>query len=64
VLNQSTKAQLSAHYAGKKWVPLDLRSKLTRAKRQALTKHQLAAKTLKQTKKERYFPVLNYAISA
>ena len=64
VINQTTKAQLRAHYAGRKWVPLDLRPKLTRAKRHALTKHQQEAKTLRQVKKIRNLPTVNYAVLA
>merc|ERR1712105_271073 len=41
VTNQKQKQELRKFYAGKKAKPLDLRKKLTRAKRRALTKNEL-----------------------
>eukprot|EP00699_Malawimonas_sp_californiana_P002079 EC716606.1.p2 GENE.EC716606.1~~EC716606.1.p2 ORF type:complete len:134 (+),score=31.00 EC716606.1:155-556(+) len=64
VINQTTKSQLRGHFAGKKWVPLDLRKKLTRSKRRALTRFQLAQKTSGQVKDRIHFPQLKYAVQA
>ncbi|KAJ3226681.1 60S ribosomal protein L35, partial [Clydaea vesicula] len=56
VLSQTTREQLRIYYKGKKYQPLDLRQKKTRAIRRRLTKHELGLKTLKQTKKDMHFP--------
>lgn len=64
VINQNQRAVLKEHYAEKKHVPLDLRSKKTRAIRRRLTKNQAQAKTLKQTKKEKAFPARKFAVKA
>ncbi|KAJ3396965.1 60S ribosomal protein L35 [Lobulomyces angularis] len=56
VLSQTTREQLRIYYKGKKYQPLDLRQKKTRAIRRRLTKHELTLKTLKQTKKDMHFP--------
>ena len=44
--------------------PVELREKKTRAIRRRLTKAQANAKTLKQKKKEGYYPKRVYAIKA
>ncbi|CAF2297142.1 unnamed protein product [Brassica napus] len=49
-------------YKTKKFLPLDLRPKKTRAIRRRLTKHQASLKTEKEKKKEMYFPIRKYAI--
>ena len=41
VINQTQKANLRAAFAKKKYLPLDLRAKKTRAIRQQLTKEQV-----------------------
>jgi large subunit ribosomal protein L35e len=64
VINQNQKAALKEEFAGKKYVPVDLRTKKTRAIRRRLTKHQANAKTLKQIKKERAFPMRKFAVKA
>ncbi|KAJ3348373.1 U4/U6 small nuclear ribonucleoprotein prp4, partial [Kappamyces sp. JEL0680] len=56
VMSQSQREALKQFYKGKKYVPLDLRTKKTRAIRRRLTPSEAAAKTLKQIKKERHFP--------
>jgi large subunit ribosomal protein L35e len=43
---------------------LDLRPKLTRAKRRALTKKELSVKTMKEIKKKNKFPPRMYAVKA
>lgn len=64
VVNQKTRAALKEEYAKKKYVPIDLRAKKTRAIRRRLTKHQASAKTEKQIKKERAFPKRKFAVKA
>lgn len=64
VVNQNQRAALKEAYAKKKYVPIDLRAKKTRAIRRRLTKHQAGAKTEKQAKKERAFPRRKYAVKA
>lgn len=64
VMSQQKKQALREVYKGKKYLPLDLRPKKTRAIRRRLTKAQLGAKTLKQTKKDKYFPPRKFAVQA
>ncbi|RID67298.1 hypothetical protein BRARA_D02385 [Brassica rapa] len=56
------KLALREAYKTKKFLPLDLRPKKTRAIRRRLTKHQASLKTEKEKKKEMYFPIRKYAI--
>ncbi|RDY08156.1 60S ribosomal protein L35 [Mucuna pruriens] len=78
VISQKQKAALREAYKNKKYLPLDLRPKKTRAIRRRLTKHQLcwcragaaqhilrakaSLKTEREKKKELYFPLRKYAI--
>ncbi|CAJ0577701.1 unnamed protein product, partial [Mesorhabditis spiculigera] len=64
ICNQTQKAELRKLYAGKKYKPLDLRHKKTRALRRALTKHELSLKSAKQQHKLRAFPIRKYAVKA
>ena len=64
VYNQTTKSKLKEKYAGERFVPMDLREKKTRAIRRRLTSEQLAKKTVKQTKKDNYFPQRKFAVKA
>ena len=64
VVNQNQRSALKEAYAKKKYVPIDLRVKKTRAIRRKLTKHQVNAKTERQQKKERAFPRRKYALKA
>jgi large subunit ribosomal protein L35e len=64
VYNQTTKAKLKEKYAGERFVPMDLREKKTRAIRRRLTSEQLTKKTVKQTKKDNYFPQRKFAVKA
>ena len=64
VINQTQKAQLRVFYKDKDLMPLDLRTKKTRAIRKGLTKEQKALKTEKQRKKEKHFPARKYAVKA
>merc|ERR1711931_608739 len=62
VINQTQKENLRKFYKTKKYKPLDLRPRLTRAKRRALTKHEKSLKTVKQLRKDRAFPLRKYAV--
>ena len=64
VYNQTQKSKLRDVYAGKKFVPKDLRQKKTRALRRALTSEEKGKKTLKQTKKDLNFPARKFAVTA
>eukprot|EP01061_Rhynchopus_euleeides_P007766 TRINITY_DN1681_c0_g1_i2.p3 TRINITY_DN1681_c0_g1~~TRINITY_DN1681_c0_g1_i2.p3 ORF type:complete len:124 (+),score=60.54 TRINITY_DN1681_c0_g1_i2:106-477(+) len=63
VLNQNQKAALRKVYAGKKFVPRDIRVKKTRAMRRALKPEELAAKTLRQQKRDAAFPQRKFALA-
>ncbi|XP_075248133.1 uncharacterized protein LOC142341127 [Convolutriloba macropyga] len=60
VMTDKQKRAVAQQYANKKLIPLDLRPKLTRAKRRALNKKELQIKTKKQMKKEKHMPRLTY----
>ncbi|PPQ98514.1 hypothetical protein CVT24_004005 [Panaeolus cyanescens] len=64
VMNQKQRQNLREYYKDKKYLPLDLRPKKTRAIRRRLTKHESSLKTLKQTKKDKNFPIRKYAVKA
>lgn len=64
VISQTQRAQLRLFLRGKKFKPLDLRPKKTRAIRRKLTKHEAGLKTLRQKKKETAFPKRRYAVKA
>ena len=64
VIRQNQLKNLREAYAGKKYLPLDLRPKKTRAIRRRLTASEAGAKTAKQAKKEAYFPTRKYAVKA
>jgi len=64
VMNTKQKENLRRFYKGKKFIPLDLRPKLTRAKRKAMTKKELGMKTRKQRRKESSQPKRIFAIRA
>merc|ERR1712071_729050 len=62
VISHSQRENLQKFYKNKKYIPLDLRAKGTRAQRRALTKNEAARKTLRQVKKETHFKVRKYAV--
>merc|ERR1711908_188527 len=64
VINQTQKSQLRLFYKDKKLLPLDLRTKKTRAIRRKMTPEELGAKTLRTKKKEKHFPLRKYAVKA
>merc|ERR1712058_110399 len=49
---------------GKKYKPLDLRYKKTRAMRKALTSHEKSLKTAKELRKMKAFPQRKFAVQA
>ncbi|CAM9664032.1 unnamed protein product [Lampetra planeri] len=64
VINQTQKENLRKFYKGKKYKPLDLRPKKTRAMRRRLSKHEEALRTKKQERKTRLFPMRKFAVKA
>lgn len=64
VYHQSQKLRYRELYADKKYVPLDLRPKKTRAIRRRLTPEQLSYKTERQRKREENLPRRCYALKA
>ncbi|EED84673.1 60S ribosomal protein L35 [Postia placenta Mad-698-R] len=64
VMNQKQRQNLREFYKNKKYLPLDLRPKKTRAIRRRLTPHEKSLKTLKQRKKDIHFPLRKYAVKA
>uniref|UniRef100_H3BGB4 Large ribosomal subunit protein uL29 n=1 Tax=Latimeria chalumnae TaxID=7897 RepID=H3BGB4_LATCH len=64
VINQTQKENLRKFYKGKKYKPLDLRPKKTRAMRRRLNKHEESLKTKKQQRKERLYPMRKFAVKA
>jgi large subunit ribosomal protein L35e len=63
-MHQKQKANLRLFYKNKKYIPLDLRPKKTRALRRLLTSHQASKKTLKEIRKHSAFPLRKYALKA
>ncbi|KAL8824698.1 MAG: hypothetical protein Q9191_004878 [Dirinaria sp. TL-2023a] len=61
-INTQQRTQLRLFYKGKKYVPLDLRPKKTRAIRRRLTKHEATIVTEKQKKRQTHFPQRKYAV--
>ncbi|KAK9790366.1 hypothetical protein WJX73_010050 [Symbiochloris irregularis] len=64
ILSQNQRKALREAYSKKKFVPLDLRPKKTRAIRRRLTPHQAALKTTRQKKKDAAFPQRRFAIKS
>merc|ERR1712083_814547 len=64
VMHQKQKENLRKLYRGKKYKPLDLRPKKTRAIRKALTPHEKSLKTARELKKIRAFPQRKFAVKA
>nr|XP_039321793.1 60S ribosomal protein L35-like [Saimiri boliviensis boliviensis] len=56
VINQTQKENLRKFYKGKRYKPLDLRPKKTRAMCHGLNKHEENLKAKKQQRKERLYP--------
>lgn len=64
VITANQRANVRALYAGKKYIPKDLREKKTRALRRALSKEDAARITLKAKKQRIAFPKRVYALKA
>merc|ERR1712013_685418 len=64
VYNQKQKAEARKQYKGKKYTPLDLRPKKTRALRRALKVEQKTAKTARQKTRSSNFPMRRFAVTA
>ncbi|MDI1490729.1 MAG: 60S ribosomal protein L35, L29 [Ramalina farinacea] len=64
VINQNQRSQLRLFYAKKKYLPLDLRPKQTRAIRRRLTKHENTIVSEKQKKRQTHFPQRKFAVKA
>ena len=62
VISQTQRDNLRKFYRTKKYKPLDLRIKTTRAQRRALSKHDASRKTLRQVKRETHFGVRKFAV--
>merc|ERR1712002_1023696 len=62
VISHTQRENLRKFHAAKKYKPLDLRAKKTRAMRRALTKHEASLKTLRQIKKDTHFSIRKYAV--
>ncbi|KAJ9638699.1 60S ribosomal protein L35 [Exophiala oligosperma] len=64
VINANQRHQLRLFYQKKKYLPLDLRPKQTRAIRRRLSKKDASRITEKQKKRQTHFPQRKYAIKA
>ncbi|XP_063983484.1 large ribosomal subunit protein uL29 [Diachasmimorpha longicaudata] len=64
IMHQKQKENLRLFYKNKKYKPLDLRPKKTRAIRRKLTPFQAGKKTLKEVRKLSAWPVRKYALKA
>ncbi|MCJ1311466.1 60S ribosomal protein L35 [Agyrium rufum] len=64
VINATQRHQLRIYYEKKKYLPLDLRPKQTRAIRRRLTKEEASIISEKQKKRQMHFPQRKYAIKA
>lgn len=62
IINANQRNQLRLFYKGKKYLPLDLRPKQTRAIRRRLSKHEKGMKLEKTKKRETHFPMRKYAV--
>merc|ERR1712173_64189 len=64
VIHQTQKENLRKFYKNKKYKPIDLRPKKTRAMRRHLSKHERSIKTEKQKRKERLYGMRKFAVKA
>lgn len=62
VINSNQRQQLRLFYAKKKYLPLDLRPKQTRAIRRRLSREEASVRTEKQKKRSTHFPQRKYAV--
>jgi large subunit ribosomal protein L35e len=64
VINANQRSQLRLFYKKKKYLPLDLRPKQTRAIRRRLSKKEAGMVTERQKKRQMHFPMRKYAVRA
>eukprot|EP01054_Gregarina_sp_Poly1_P008264 Gregarina_sp_Poly_1__8263@NODE_481_length_8028_cov_336_122975_g389_i0_p8_GENE_NODE_481_length_8028_cov_336_122975_g389_i0NODE_481_length_8028_cov_336_122975_g389_i0_p8_ORF_typecomplete_len124_score26_44Ribosomal_L29/PF00831_23/2_2e11Ribosomal_L29/PF00831_23/2_2e03V_ATPase_I/PF01496_19/0_0074KORA/PF16509_5/0_83KORA/PF16509_5/2_6DUF3826/PF12875_7/0_017Ino80_Iec3/PF14612_6/0_036YqzH/PF14164_6/2_7YqzH/PF14164_6/93Sds3/PF08598_11/0_53_NODE_481_length_8028_cov_336_122975_g389_i049475318 len=64
VYNQKRREAAKSEYAGKRWVPKEMRPKLTRALRQRLTPAQAKKVTAKESKRAKNFPKRQFVVLA
>uniref|UniRef100_A0A8C6UA93 Large ribosomal subunit protein uL29 n=1 Tax=Neogobius melanostomus TaxID=47308 RepID=A0A8C6UA93_9GOBI len=64
VINQTQTENLRKFYKGKKYKPLDLRPKKTRALRHRLNKHEESLCTKKQQRKDLLYSIPTFAVKA
>uniref|UniRef100_A0A8C8CKP4 Large ribosomal subunit protein uL29 n=1 Tax=Oncorhynchus tshawytscha TaxID=74940 RepID=A0A8C8CKP4_ONCTS len=64
VINQTQKENLRKFYKGKKYKPLDLRPRKTRAIRRRLNKHEESLRTKKMQRKDRLYSIRKFAVKA
>ena len=62
VISHNQRENLRKLYRTKKYKPLDLRRKKTRAMRKALTKYEKERKTARQRKRDMFNPMRMYAV--
>ncbi|KAG8228399.1 hypothetical protein J437_LFUL003871 [Ladona fulva] len=63
-MHQKQKENLRKLFKGKKYKPLDLRSKKTRAMRRALSRSESKIKTRKEIRKKMLYPPRVFAVKA
>ena len=64
IINANQRNQLRLFYKNKKYLPLDLRPKQTRAIRRRLSEQDSKRVLEKQKKRARKFPMRNFAVKA
>ncbi|KAI9846097.1 MAG: 60S ribosomal protein L35 [Sclerophora amabilis] len=64
IINSKQRAQLRLFYQKKKYLPLDLRPKQTRAMRRQLSKEDASRITQRQKKRQTHFPARKFAVKA
>ena len=64
VISQAQREQQRTLFKGKKYLPLDLRTKKTRAIRRRLTPFEASQKTVRQTKHDTHFAQRKFAVKA
>ncbi|XP_022914228.1 large ribosomal subunit protein uL29 [Onthophagus taurus] len=64
VMHTKQKENVKKYYKDKKYKPLDIRPKKTRAMRRALSQHELRIKTAKEIRKKSIYPPRKFALKA
>ncbi|CAD6968675.1 unnamed protein product [Tilletia controversa] len=64
ITNQKQRTNLREFYKGKKYQPLDLRAKKTRAIRRKLNKHESSQTTQRKAKSHTHFGQVRYVLKA